>query len=224
MSDTRTPLSVAEVDAAGLRGWVRLPGRIRAVFATGDFATGLALVDRIGAAAEEADHHPDVVLTYPTVTVTLASHDVGAVTTRDVDLARRIDGFAAEAGVVADPARVTLVELGLDSPAAAEVSPFLAALLGGAERTDDDGDVEVVDPAGGWPTVWFQTAGAGDADPPQRWHLDVWVDRTEARSRIDAAVAAGGELVDDSAAPSFWVLADAQGNRACVCTCDDRGW
>lgn len=217
MNEEKQKLTETEILEAGLTGWVHLPGRLRAVYATGDFATGLALVDRIGAAAEEADHHPDVVLTYPTVMVTLASHDVGGLTSRDVDLARRINGFADAAGAGADPARVTLVELGLDTWASAEVQPFLAALLGGS--SDDD---EVVDPAGVYPTVWFQDAERHET-PQQRWHLDVWVDRDHAQSRVDAAVAAGGRLVDDSEAPSFWVLADPQGNQACICTSAGRG-
>ena len=45
--------------------------------------------------------------------------------------------------------------------------------------------------------------------------IDVPVSRT-------AAVGAGGRLVDDSFARSFWVLADAEGNEACVCTWADR--
>ncbi len=40
----------------------------------------------------------------------------------------------------------------------------------------------------------------------------------QAQARIDAALAAGGTLVSDSAAPSFTVIADAEGNKACVCT------
>ena len=43
-----------------------------------------------------------------------------------------------------------------------------------------------------------------------------------AEQRIAAAVAAGGSVVDDGQAPSFVVLADAEGNRVCVCTCLDR--
>jgi 4a-hydroxytetrahydrobiopterin dehydratase len=49
----------------------------------------------------------------------------------------------------------------------------------------------------------------------------------EAEARVRAALAAGGKLVSDEAAPSFWVLADAEGNEACVCTWlqrDERGW
>jgi 4a-hydroxytetrahydrobiopterin dehydratase len=43
-----------------------------------------------------------------------------------------------------------------------------------------------------------------------------------AKERIAAAVAAGGRVVDDEEAPSFVVLADLEGNQACVCTCLNR--
>jgi 4a-hydroxytetrahydrobiopterin dehydratase len=37
------------------------------------------------------------------------------------------------------------------------------------------------------------------------------------------AIEAGGHLVSDTEAPSFWVLADPEGNEACICTAQDRG-
>lgn len=49
-----------------------------------------------------------------------------------------------------------------------------------------------------------------------------WVEPAQVRPRIDAALAAGGSLVSDEAAPSFWVLADPEGNRVCLCTWQDR--
>lgn len=103
MNDPKTKLTDQEIAEAGLDDWRTIDNTLQASFATGDFATGLALVDRIGAAAEEANHHPDVLLTYPSVAVTLSSHDVGGITSRDIDLARRITEFAALAGVVAEP-------------------------------------------------------------------------------------------------------------------------
>lgn len=214
--DPRRTLSGAEVDAAGLADWRRFPGVIRARFRTGGFATGLSLVDRIAAAAEEADHHPDLLLTYPAVTVTLSSHDVGGITSRDVNLARRVSELAAELGCRSDPASLVVVELGLDTWAPPQVRPFLTALLGGSRD-----EAEVVDPEGMAPTIWFQKTE--EHEPPrQRWHLDVWVSPEQGLTRVEAVVAAGGRLVDDTAAPSFWVLEDAQGNRACVCTSADR--
>lgn len=212
----RRTLSAAEIDAAGLADWRHFPGVIRARFRTGNFATGLSLVNRIGAAAEEADHHPDLMLTYPAVTVTLSSHDVGGITSRDVSLARHVSELAAELGCRPDPASLVVVELGLDTWAASQVQPFLTALLGGSRN-----DREVVDPEGMAPTIWFQETEEHER-PRQRWHLDVWVPPEQGPTRVDDVVAAGGRLVDDAAAPSFWVLEDAQGNRACVCTSADR--
>ena len=99
-------LSAGDVEAAGISDWRLLDGALRAHFATGSFATGLALVNRIGALAEEANHHPDVDLRYPHVGVTLVSHDVWGVTSRDVDLARQISAAARELGVGADPSQL----------------------------------------------------------------------------------------------------------------------
>jgi 4a-hydroxytetrahydrobiopterin dehydratase len=67
------------------------------------------------------------------------------------------------------------------------------------------------------PTLWFQGTNPHD-EPRQRFHLDVRVPPEVAEARIAAAVAAGGVLVSDAQAPRFTVLADAQGNKACVTT------
>lgn len=227
MSDPKKKLTHTEVRDAGIDDWRQLLGTIRARFRTGDFATGLALVDRIGAAAEEADHHPDISLSYSEVIVTLSSHDVGGLTSRDVDLARTISGFAGEAGLTADVAGLTQLEVGLDTAAGEELAPFYAALLGGEVRRG-----EPVDPSGQVPTVWFQGPGEDRSEPAQsevaqseveqRWHFDVWVPIDEAEQRLQAALAAGGTLVSDAMAPSFWVLADQEGNRSCICTVATR--
>lgn len=95
MADPKKTLTPAEIADAGLTGWHQDGETLTARFASGDFATGLELVVRIGASAEEANHHPDLTLTYPEVTATLSSHDVGGITSRDLDLARRISEHAA---------------------------------------------------------------------------------------------------------------------------------
>jgi 4a-hydroxytetrahydrobiopterin dehydratase len=67
------------------------------------------------------------------------------------------------------------------------------------------------------PAFWFQQM---DAPRPQRnrIHVDVTVPHDVAEERVAATLAAGGRLVTDAYAPSWWVLADAEGNEACVCT------
>lgn len=85
--------------ADGLRDW-RVEGAQAVVrFRTGDFVTGLALVNEIGRLAEEANHHPDLTLTYPEVGVRLGTHDTGTVTDADVALAQGISAAAQRLGV-----------------------------------------------------------------------------------------------------------------------------
>jgi 4a-hydroxytetrahydrobiopterin dehydratase len=55
-----------------------------------------------------------------------------------------------------------------------------------------------------------------------RIHIDVMVPHDVAEARVAAAIAAGGTLMTDQYARSWWVLADADGNEACVCTWQDR--
>ncbi|MBY8874748.1 4a-hydroxytetrahydrobiopterin dehydratase [Micromonospora sp. PLK6-60] len=211
-------LTGAQIAAENLTGWTYLLGALHTRIRTSDFATGLAVVDAIGAVAEEVDHHPDLDLRYVHVDVRLTSHDVRGVSRRDVRMARRIAAIAADAGVELECASVSRLELALDSPAYPAVLPFWGAVLGLA-RPAEPAD-ELRDPAGALPTVWFQESG--HEEPRQRWHPDVWVDPAQVRPRIDAALAAGGTLVSDAGAPSFWVLADPEGNRVCLCTWQRR--
>ncbi len=206
-------LSGDQIAQMGLDDWRSMYGALEVRFATGDFATGLRLVAAIGEAAEAAGHHPDVELRYTHVDVLLTSHDAGGKTARDVELARRISEIAAGLGVTAEPADVQRIELALDTSDVGEIRPFWAAVL---DAHDTGGD-EVVDPRGRIPTIWFQASDV-HAEPRQRWHLDVRVPREVVDQRIDAALAAGGTLVSDEHAPRFWVLADPQGNRICLCT------
>jgi len=199
--------------AEGLGDWRPILGALEARFSTGDFATGVRFVDAIGEAAEEANHHPDITLTYPWVHVLLTSHDVGGKTQRDVDLARRISAIAADLGITADPSGLQRVELGLDAADISAVRRFWAAVLQMKEVGEDD----LVDPNGVDPTIWFQQADPHD-EPRQRFHLDLRLPPDQVESRIEAALAAGGTLVSDRYAPRFWVLADPEGNKVCLCT------
>jgi 4a-hydroxytetrahydrobiopterin dehydratase len=199
---------------AGLDDWRLLLRALHARFATGGFQKGLDLVNAIGAEAEEMNHHPDLDLRWGHLNVKLTSHDTGGVTDRDIRLARRISELAAGLGVEARPAEVQTLELALDTADFAAVKPFWAAVLG----LDENPDVpdEVADGSGALPSLWFQSTDAHET-PRQRFHLDIHVPHDVAQARIAAALEAGGTLVSESAAPSFTVLADADGNKVCVC-------
>jgi 4a-hydroxytetrahydrobiopterin dehydratase len=214
-TDDRQVLDGHGVAAALLDDWRLLLGALHARFRTRDFARGMRFLERIAAEADKADHHPDVDLRYGFVHIRLRSHDVGGVTQRDVRLARVISELADGLDLTPETARLQVVEIGLDSADAAEVKPFWAAVLGLSEsgRYDD----ELVDPDGLLPTLWFQETDPHEP-PRQRFHFDVRVPPEQAEARIRAALEAGGTLVDDARAPRFWVLADKQGNKACITT------
>ncbi len=225
MSDEKTVLNGPQIEGESLTDWRPLLGTLVARFKTGSFLAGLDLVRRVAEAAEAVNHHPDLELTYPTVTVRLSSHDVGGVTSRDVDLARTISEIAADLQAPADTEQLAVLELALDTDDIELIRPFWAAVLalepGGPGKHPDD----LIDPHGQLPALWFQQAdpgSAGGGEAPQRWHLDLRVPPEQVQPRMDAALAAGGTLVADDEAPAFWVLADPQGNKVCLTTWQER--
>ena len=135
----------------------------------------------------------------------------------DVVSAETITSLAGEAGLVVDPLAVATVEVAIDALDIAAVQPFWKAVLGYV----DDGESAIADPNRIGPPLWFQQM---DKPRPQRnrLHIDVTVPHDVAEERVDAALAAGGELVTDRWAKSFWVLSDPEGNEACICTWQDR--
>ena len=218
--DPKRRLTSQDVEAEGLSDWRILFRTLHARFETGSFATGLELVNRIGAAAEERNHHPDIDLSYPRVDVRLTSHDTGGVTSRDVELARTISGYAAELGAHGRHGR----RPGPGDRAGQRRPRGDQAVLGRRARSADVRQATISELVDG-------VRPAADAVVP----VDRPARRTSAalppghpgasrgrRGRIQAALDAGGTLVTDERAPTFWVLADAQGNKVCVTTWQGR--
>lgn len=88
-----TALTTAEIAThlSGLPGWtVNEKGELTHQFPQPNFMTGLLFVNRIAGLAEANGHHPDVLLTYPAVTVSLITHDASGLTIKDFDLAAQI--------------------------------------------------------------------------------------------------------------------------------------
>jgi 4a-hydroxytetrahydrobiopterin dehydratase len=225
-------LGIDEIRDAALADWRMLGQGLHGRFAVGSVVAGADFAAAVAAVGDTVGHQPDEIrIGAGVVDLRLLSRDaiqrdgegrenrVSWVTGHDVDLARRISQLAAERALVACPEQVMSVDIGLDTADSRRLGPVWAALLtGGAESlgygTIDD---DVRDVTGRAPILWFQPTDAHET-PRQRFHLDVWVGPDVAQERINAAVAAGATIVDDSEAPSFVVLADPDGNKACVCT------
>jgi 4a-hydroxytetrahydrobiopterin dehydratase len=218
MTTRPRPLSDEEVD----RQLADLPGvhrdaatKLAIVARAPSFADAVRLVELVGRDAEAMDHHPEIHVRLRTVTFVLTTNWERALTQLDVELAHQIleSVRAVGAEVLPAPERV---ELALDCADPDAVRPFWAAGLGYHERLGAEG-VELHDPRGRGPVLWFQRM-----DPPRpgrgRFHLDVLVPDDAAAARVQAVLAAGGRLVSDEHAPSWWVLADGEGNELCVCT------
>jgi 4a-hydroxytetrahydrobiopterin dehydratase len=226
-------LTGEKIAEAKLTEWRKLAQGLHARYLVDDFSTGARFITAVGEAGDAIAHHPSVTIGKGYVDLKLVSADaiyrddegteyvIEWVTQQDVDLARQITKIAADHHVHADPASVSVIELGLDTAHSATIAPVWAALLTGnaeAQGHGTPGD-EIRDPAGRVPNLWF-----GDAEehetPSQRFHVEVYVAADVAEHRIAAAVAAGGTVVDDSHAPSLTVIADQDGNTGVICVAE----
>jgi 4a-hydroxytetrahydrobiopterin dehydratase len=222
MDDPQQVLTPSAVTAqVEQRHWRVLLRSLHATFRTPDLAAGAALVARVARAADDLGHHPDLDLRYGRVHVRTTSHDVRGLTSRDVALAAAVSAIADDLGLPGDPGSLVAQEVAIDALDIPAVLPFWRAVLGYLPESDAPDNDALVDPAGLGPAYWFQQM---DAPRPQRnrIHLDVTVPHDEAEARVAAAVAAGGHVVSADRAPAFWVLADPEGNEACVCTWQAR--
>ncbi len=211
MVDPLTPREFHE--AVGIDDWRVLGVGASAYYRTGSFANGVRFVNEIAELANAANHHPDVELRYSSVGVRLTTHEVGALSERDVQLAREISRAAARLSLDAEPLKVQEVQIAVDAIDIAAVRRFWRAVL----DYKDVGDQDLIDPKGLGPSLWFQQMDSPRVER-NRIHIDVLVPHDVAEDRVSSTLAAGGRLVTDEYAPAWWVVADPEGNEACVCT------
>jgi 4a-hydroxytetrahydrobiopterin dehydratase len=221
-------------DAVTGLGWRLILGELRTEVLTGSLPLAADVAARAAAVAG-ADGHLRMDVRADRVVLSLQTAVVDWVTEADVELARnistKVDQMRLQTvsgvngdreGDSGDGRSVQLLEIGIDALDAAAIRPFWRAVLGYVDEPGRSGPWNgLIDPLGQGPAVWFQRM---DAPRPQRnrIHFDVSVPHDEAESRIGAALAAGGTLRYDAEAPAFWVLADAEGNEACVTTWQGR--
>lgn len=200
--------------AEGVDDWVVLHGGPTAVFR----AESLKEAARLAMAVADVDgleRRTLLTLASDHLTVKL-TREMWGTETRHVDVARAISALARAHGATADRRAVHEVQLAVAAKPEAIDLGFWRAVLGYASLHDDN----CLDPLGQGSTVWMQ-----DLDPDKAlrhaMHIDVSVAREEAEARMEAAVAAGGRVVDDSNAPASWILADPSGNKVCVAAWPD---
>ena len=209
-------------------GWRYLLG----AYVTSVAVDGLTQAARVAATAvaacgADADTHLRVDVRSDRVELTLQDAGTATVTARDIELAFGVTDAVRDLGFETTPSPqsfrpVQTLEVAIDALDIAAIRPFWKAVLAYVDEPGHTGPQDaLVDPVRQGPALWFQQL---DAPRPQRnrIHFDITVSHDEAQRRIAEALAAGGTMVSDAAAPMFWVLADAEGNEICVCTWQDR--
>lgn len=212
------PTQISDSDfssADGVGDWRVLFWGAKALFETGDFATGAQFVARIAELVEELDHPPMLDVRMDTVSITVLTIGVG-LSDRDLALAQGISRLAAELGIPSDPSKLQHVQLALDAADPGAVLPFWRAALNAAQVGPED----LVDKNLAGPSMWFQEKE--HVPPRDRLHIDVSVPHDQAQARIDAIVAAGGRVLGDKYAPAWVSLIDPEGNVVDIATWQGR--
>jgi 4a-hydroxytetrahydrobiopterin dehydratase len=201
--------------AEGVDDWVVLHGGATGVFRVGSLVEAARLAEAVAMGQGVAGAGVLLTLADDRVTIRL-SREIWALESRHIELARTVSAIAREHGAIPDRGAVQEVQLAIAAKRDAIAVGFWRAVLGYEPRADDNG----VDPLGHGSTVWMQEIDEGKT-LRHAMHIDVSVAREHLKARLEAAIAAGGRMVDDSHAPSHWTLADRAGNRVCVCAWPD---
>ena len=203
------------LEADGVDDWVVLHGGATAAFRVRSLADAARLAEAFANVPGLAGSGGLLTIAEARLTVRL-SRDLWQLEPRHVELARAVSAVALAHGAAPNRGAVQEVQLAIAAKADAIDVGFWRAVLGYGPMADDN----AIDPLGHGSTVWMQEI---DQAKPLRhaMHLDVSVAREHVRARLEAALAAGGRIVDESSAPSHWTLADRAGNRVCICAWPD---
>jgi 4a-hydroxytetrahydrobiopterin dehydratase len=224
MSEQVVPITANDFERAeGVGDWRVLGDGAHVSYRTATFTESLRLVAAIGSLPGIDAHPPDLDVRADGVTVRLLSrsNDYYGMSEADVEIARGVAGAARVLGLRPDPSALQSMIVIPGAPDGIEIQPFWRAVLGYEPRADSP-DEDLVDPHDRHPGVWLEAMDEPRGDGGGAIHVAVWVPRELAESRVAAALAAGGRLVRDEFAPSWWTLADAAGNEADIATVANR--
>jgi 4a-hydroxytetrahydrobiopterin dehydratase len=221
MTDQISPKQFRESE--GVEDWRVLGDGANAYFRTGSYALGARLLQAISELPGMEDLRPDIDVRHDAVTVRMVAfiEGYGGMLRGHVELARKISAAAQKLGLSADPSAVQSLLVIPGATSRAEVMPFWRAVLGYEPRRDSPAE-DLVDPHGRGVPFWFEQMKEPRRDGGGAIHIAVWVPYEHAEARIAAALAAGGRMVRDEFAPSWWTLADPAGNEADIATTKGR--
>lgn len=195
---------------SGLEDWVVLHGGPSAVFVTASLSEAAELAHSISLLPGLDGTNVQLSIVSSRLTVRL-TREIWKIELGHIALAKEISALAKSLGAVADPKQVQEIQLAIAAKPDAIDLGFWRAVLGYEPMLDDN----AVDPLGVSSTVWMQ-----EIEPAKSlrhaMHIDVSLSRERAAARVEEAMKAGGVMVDDSHAPSWWILADRSGNKVCV--------
>lgn len=198
------------LQADGLEDWVVLHGGPSAVFVTETLADAAELARAVAQLPGLEGSHVQLTIVSKRLTVRL-TREIWKIDAEHINLAREISKVAKSLGAVADPNQAQEVQFAIAAKPDAIDLTFWKAVLGYDPMLEDN----AIDPLGVSSTVWMQDIEEGK-NLRHAMHIDVSLSKESAQARVDAAVRAGGVVVDDSHAPSWWILADRSGNKVCV--------
>lgn len=198
------------VQADGLEDWVVLHGGPSAVFLTNSLIDAADLARAVTQLPGLEGTNVQLSIVSNRLTVRL-TREIWKIEQEHITLAREISSIAKSLGAAAEPNQVQEVQFAIAAKKDAIDLKFWRAVLGYDSMLDDN----VIDPLGVSSTVWMQDIEEGKT-LRHAMHIDVSLSKESAQARVDAAVAAGGIVVDGSHAPSWWILADRSGNKVCV--------
>jgi 4a-hydroxytetrahydrobiopterin dehydratase len=221
MTDQITPTHFHQSE--GVEEWRVLGDGANAFFRTGSFAESARLVQAISELPGVDDERPEVDLRHDGVTVRMLAlrDDYVGITRGILELARKISAAAKKRGLRGDPSAVQSLLIVPGAPSREEVMPFWRAALGYEPRLDSPAE-DLVDPHNRGVPFWFEQMEKPRPDGGGAIHIAVWLPYERAEERIAAALAAGGRVVRDQFAPSWWTLADPAGNEVDIATVKGR--
>ena len=186
------------------------------VFTATSLAHAAGLVAPVVAAAEQFGILPDVDVRPEAVVVRIPNRGDEGIPAAAAEFAAVVSRAATDLRLTPDPSLAQSIGIYVAQHSEADVRPFFMAALG----YEPLGDTDAVDPLRCGPQLAFNPI-TGDPPARGRTHFDVFVPADQARARVDAALAAGGRLADDSHAPAWWSLASPENHGVDIASWTD---